>query len=225
MKYYILKQSIDLKEIGKAGMPQIEGIYEHHVDNPDYIFNAFKDHKKVDRNVLIPKARLRLKSTKITDILSGWGHGFTGRLLISDTLKNIIEKSKQHGVQFFYTTVFDFSGEKQFSYWLANVYIFFPEYIDYPKCEIWVATIDGKDKERVHVVSYTDFQQKSNQYAPREFEISKVALLENQIEYDFFALDKMPGVVSYFVSERLKNEIEKNACTGIEFISISVNEL
>jgi hypothetical protein len=217
MKYYSLEHSSDSKVIGKSAYPQTEGVYTH-IDNPQYFFNAFKENTKIDRVVEFPMAKIRRKSVKLTDLLSGSGYGFEKRLLISNKLKLVLDNTHFIGFQFFETKVFDFQMIQQYSYWLSNVYLFFPEYVDYSKSELWTDTFDGKGEERVFCDSYEEYQHKGNLYAPRKIYLRKVEFIESQIEHDFFALNNVYGAMSYYVSERLKEAIESAGCTGMKFI-------
>jgi hypothetical protein len=217
MQYFKIAASINPKQIGNT-YPQAEGVYTEHVDNPAYLFNAFRDFEKVDQEVLVPMAKLCKKSTNLTDMLSSGGYGLELRWLISDRLKAILENSKHLGYQYLSTTVYDFSGTAPFPYWLTNTWLFFPEYINYSQSELWLRGSGGVQQlERVYCDSYEDFERKTKLHAPVPIMIEKMVLDAGQIEYDLFAVNNVYGVIAHICSEKLKNEIETSGCTGIDF--------
>jgi len=217
MEYYLLRYSLDRKIIG-SDLPQLEGVYLTSVESPDFIGNTSVPNGEVSKTVERPLAKLRKKSTKLTDLMSVVGVGFLNNFLLSNRLKQIIEHSKNAGVQFFDTSVFSFNGDNPYLYWILNNHLSFPEYVDYKKSELWIRTVDGNGEEQVYCDSYEDYQRKKNLYAPRDMIFKRVEFIEEKVEYDFFALDNVYGSIAFYVSKNLKKFIEAEHCTGVEFI-------
>ena len=75
--------------------------------------------------------------------------------------------------------------------------------------------------------SFTEYKSKLKEVISNDeiMYIEKAELLENSIEVDFFSLKHLIGG-NFYVSEKLKQEIEVAGCTGIEFqpIELSYNE-
>ncbi len=220
MKYFKLNESTKEAVTGKS-YPQANGVYSISVDDKSWIHKEYKHFQKIEKDVRIPKAILAKKSTKLTDLLSGSGYGFSFRLLVSNKLKEILERQKQLGIQFLQTGVFDAKGEKEYNYWLVNCFIFFPEYVDFNKSELYVEEKGLSRGDRVYCDSIEDFEYKSKLYAPRRIRIGKYSLNESLVEYDFFVVNHVHGVIDWIVSEKLKNEIEAAGCTGIDFEEIN----
>jgi hypothetical protein len=217
MKYYRLKESIDPTVIGKI-YPQTEPYYPTNIEHPEYIFNAFKDFSKIDRNVIIPFAKLRKKSAKISDVMNCTGFGFSFRMLISDRLKTILENSNHLGCQFLPTKIYSFSGEEEFTYWLTNSFIFFPEYVDFKNSEIWLSRAVQTPKEKIYCDSFEQFEWEKKRHAPAPVQIGNFSINSGIVEYDFFAINEVTNIIAHCVSEDLKNKIEEAGCTGFEFV-------
>jgi hypothetical protein len=218
MNYFVVKASIDKKKIGPA-YPQAEPVYPVSVNDPAFIHNAAPLYTKIGHDVTVPMARITKKSTKLTDLLSAIGFGFTGRMLISDKLKTLLAAANHCGYQFFPTKVFDYANQPH-DYWLVNTYAFFPEYIDFQASPTWTESASGAKLERVYCDSYDDFEHKRTMMAPVPVVVHEFVLAERLIEYDLFAVNHVPGVVQHIISEKLKTILEKEGCTGIDYFPV-----
>jgi hypothetical protein len=216
MRYYRIRYSTETKIIGNT-FPQASGVFLYDINDPGYIHNAAKDYTEIKQNVIVPKAKVVGKSTKITDLMSCGSVGFSSRLLISDRLKIILEKNSQLGFQYFGTNVLDYSGKKEYGYWLLNSYVFFPEYIEFDKAVLFLDSLGIMKGERVYCDSFEDFEYKTKLHAPRGIYIENYTLNKELVEYDFFTVNYVAGVIHWIVSENLKNEIEAAGCTGIDY--------
>ena len=98
MKYYIIRQSLNLKIVGS--FPQaIEAKHNCDVWNePKFI--EHQELIKLDFVPIISNAILKTKS-KLTDLVSASGMGFTRKLLVSNKLKSVIESCANFDLQFF----------------------------------------------------------------------------------------------------------------------------
>ena len=100
-----------------------------------------------------------------------------------------------------------------------------PNFVDYNNSEIYLTNFGFQKIERIHFNSSNNFMEQTNQIRNRDanmgFLIEKLVLVKDEfIDEDFFILRQVEGGVGYFVSEKLKSEIEKANCTGIDFIPV-----
>lgn len=221
MKYYIIRQSLNLKIVGS--FPQaIEA--KHNCD----VWNEpkFIEHQELIKLDFVPitsNALLKSKS-KLTDLVSTSGMGFTRKLLVSNKLKSVIESYANFDVQFFEAPII------QKNSYINNYYILYVnksgvEFLDFKNADIYL--MDGlfDEKQKLLIDNYEDFLDQSRliekQGWPNNIKIKKIEIINGAS--DFFALNYVEGGVQYFVSENLKNEIEKAGCTGIEFQPSELN--
>lgn len=219
MKYFEIRNSLDLKEIGKY--PQVENAKAncHIWDDPQFIdrfgFN------RIDSEVITSNAILHERA-KITDLLSAFIVGFSLKLLISSKLKNILEKYSNSKFQFFNAPII-YKNEYYENYWLMHTHTFSYNYIDFAKSNFVLRkrkTGGGTYLENIEIKTIDDFKKVLN-YDLRSKRIHFLCnnvILKSAISEDFFSLRHVSGGFKHFVSEKLKEEIEKQNCTGIEFI-------
>lgn len=157
-------------------------------------------------------------SSKVNDLIMDGGP-ISMKLTISGKLKAIIEKYRRTGMQFYNIKVI--KKDIVFNdYWILNMYEFNQEYIDFKNCLI----NHRKKKEgggtttvQISLSSLSEFENELlNAKQNLESVIIEKLSLNNVIE-DFFILKYVNGGIGYYVSEKLKNEIEDACCTGIEF--------
>jgi hypothetical protein len=119
-------------------------------------------------------------------------------------------------------------------YWILNFHEFNYEYIDFPNSKIsYTRKADDYKityntiKEYISLKNFEQFEAKRLEAIAKEesLSIEKLNLLNQNIDEDFFMIKYVFGGL-YFVSEKLKKEIEDAGCTGIEFqpIELSLNE-
>lgn len=226
MKYYIIRESLDLKVVGKY--PQsIDAKHNCHVwDEPKFI--EHQELKPINFDPIISNAILH-KKAKITDLISPPGMGFTRKLLISGKIKSIIQKNvNDKDVQFFNSPVF-YENNIINDYWILYCTKPSPEFIDVTKSTIKIRKRKlegGTFLEEIFFENYPifEFYLFENNLEGKLF-FSNIHFLDN-VENNFFALRYVEGGIQYFASEKLKQEIEESGCTGIEFqpSHLSLNE-
>lgn len=226
MKYYILRESTDLKIVGH--FPQsIDAKHHCHVwDEPKFI--EHQELTPLNFEPIISNAILH-NQAKLTDLISTSGMGFTRKLLISGKLKNIIQNYINNiDVQFFQSPIF-YENNIIEDYWILYCNKSYSELIDVQQSTIKIRRRKpegGTIIENISFENYFDFElyMKENKLEGKLY-FSNIRLLDN-LEIDFFALKYVEGGVKYLVSEKLKKEIEGIGCTGIEFqpVELSHNE-
>jgi hypothetical protein len=229
MKYYSIRHTLNSKILGHY--PQIKDVkYNCHVyEEPKFVGHVF--FTKIDFEPIVANPILYSKSNQ-TDLLEQSGIGFSGKILISGKLRSILEKNRNTGLQFFQCSIFK-NGIENKDYWLLNMYEFNQEYIDFEKSVIHYEkhsedfNVSYKtDKIILNLKNEAEFMDyiKLAQVKAEVISIKNLSLYKN-IENDFFALRYVSGGL-FFVSEKLKKEIEEAGCTGIEFqpIELSYNE-
>lgn len=229
MKFYSIQHSLNKKILGNY--PQVkEIIYHCDVDNEPLFIDKFY-FEEINVKPIVANPVLYAKS-KLTDLIYLWHTGFTFVKLISGKLKVILENNRDNSLQFIQCSVFK-DGIEYKDYWLLNVFEFNHEYIDIENSKIYYEkhSDDFKisfktDKILLNVNNLSEFM-KHVEIAKVKTEIIGIENLKliNNINDDFFRLRYVFGQM-YFVSEKLKKEIEYAGCTGIEFqpVELSPNE-
>lgn len=222
MKYYQIKHSLQKKDFGNSYPQSQDSINNTDVllwEEPRHINNWFG--KKINFEPILSYPILN-KKARVTDLINSVI--YSSSLVISSKLKSILEKYTEEGVQYFKNTILH--NDKEYTdYWLLHPYQFNHEYIDFQN-----SIIDYKKKADDYKVSYktnlillsvntiSEFEEYL-EMARKKLEvitIQKLFLKEDIINKDFFVLRYAFGGM-FFVSEKLKQEIENAGCTGIEF--------
>lgn len=221
MKYYCINYSLNLKDVGS--FPQVEEA-NHNCniwDNPYFIENFH--FKEINFNPIVSNAILNKKS-KLTDLINAPIIGFSKKLLVSDKLKNILNKYRKTGVQFFLSNIF-YKNIRIENYWILNTYEINMEYIDFNNSVFYETENVFKYTNEIKINSIDEFIKVKNDIEvkgyPYGFIIDRIKLKDN-ITSDFFTLLHVEGGVKYIVSEKLKNHIERENCTGIEFMPVEM---
>ena len=90
--YYIINSSLNRKVIGIYPQAQKAHHNCHIWDEPRFIAHQYFD--KIDFEPIVSNAILE-KRAKLTDLISCPSIGFSSKLLISDKLKSILQKSRK----------------------------------------------------------------------------------------------------------------------------------
>ncbi len=226
IKYYSIETSLNEKIMGK--IPQIkEYVHNCDVENESRFIDKFI-FKKIEIQPILSNVVL-YANAKQTDFIDSYGSvGFDFSYLISDKFRNILDQFNTFGFQYFKTFVIQ--NRKNFeNYWQIKKYDFPLHFIDFKK-----STLIFKDRDiNRNVISETinfDGLKEFNLFAnnlhyPKMISFKDIYFTEN-MDLDFFALRYTEGGQRGIVSENLKNELEKNNITGIEFrpIELSLNE-
>jgi hypothetical protein len=222
IKYYSIENSLNEKLMGK--IPQIKE-FIHHCDidsDPNSIDKFIFD--KIEIQPILSNIVL-YANAKQTDFINTYGHvGFGFGNLISDKLKLILEDFNCYGFQFFKTYILQ-NNKKNDNYWQTNIYDFPYQFIDFKNTI--VSLKDGITRKVVsepsNINNLEDFQSLIHSLEfPISISLSNLSFNVN-MDLDFFTLRFFEnGGSNGIVSERLKNELEKNEITGIEFRPIEL---
>lgn len=211
--FYSIKESMNVKIVGKYF--QSENIAYNYGDDPKFLNNVYFE--KIDFTPITPVLILH-KKAKITDLISNVNGGSGTHLVMSEKLKNIIEKYRKEGLQFFKTSIIKDKMEID-NYFSLNMYIGNNGFIDFSKSTIKFRRYDPKiikSPEIIKVNSLIEFNELlENRNMFDEVSINNI-FLNDKVDEDFFMLRNVFGSL-FFVSEKLKQEIEDAGCTGIEF--------
>lgn len=227
MRYFCITNSLDSKIIGKYMQAEKAQYHCSVWDEPKFIEHIHFE--KIDFEPIVANAILYPKA-KVTDLISVVSMGFTLKLLMSGKLKSIFEKSRKSGLQFFKSDIIH-KGDIISDYWILNAYEVDMQFVDYEKSEIVSIKpkLDGGTylftEEIKTLKEFNIKKQEAEEFNPGSLYINKIHLIEN-IDQDLFVLLHVEGGAKYVVSEKLKNEIEDEGCTGIEFqpVELTLNE-
>lgn len=215
MNYYRIEESTDLKIIGTYPQAQ-KANHLVPVDNPLHLWKARKIGIKWDDNISIPEPIL-MKKARLTDLVSSVVTG--GNLIISNKLKEIITQANNNCIQFMQVAVI--YNEKKISYWILNPISFGFENIDFANTEIWLETYGNTKISQIPINDMEQFDEAKVKYKlPERISIARIEL-KKEVKNDLFVLRHTVSGSGYFVSEKLKNEIEEAGCTGIRFMGIN----
>lgn len=222
MKYFAIENSLNEKILGK--IPQVkEYIFHCDVEDEPTFIDKFI-FEKIEINPILSNVNL-YSNAKQTDFIDTYGYvGFGFGYLISNKFKDILNPFNVYGIQYFETYIIQ-KNQKFDNYWQTNIYDFPYQYIDFKKTTFFI-----KDSMKRKIISGSleihnldDFYKKIDSLKfPESISISNVSF-DTNMNLDFFSLRFFEnGGYKGIVSERLKNEIEKNEITGIEFRPIEI---
>lgn len=213
MNYYQISIDSNRKSVGLY--PQVSEA-EYPCSIYDLNFIGEMNLKKITNHVLLPVALLR-RGAKRTDIISASPVGLTTGLLISDKIKNILEKYINNNIQFFSVKLKH--KEQQFNYWIAHPYRTDIEQINFEESEIIRENLFGKEKEIITISSaeqFAELRKQKNKDIIWTYRVSKLVLKKNIID-NLFILDILYGGVKFIISDNVKKELEDAGCTGLAF--------
>ncbi len=211
--FYRIRPIFDEKITGINGSQAETALNPVDFDDPLHIRKW--NFKYIPDYVVIPIPKVKAKA-KFTDLMSVSFTGSSFKLTISDKLKVIIEKYSRDKLQYLPITV-QHKEKKRKGYWLTNILDFDNDKINYLKAEIVKRNYPLNNGFIIDVNNYSEYQkQKSLTEYPYSLYVRKIVLMSDLLE-NFIVLDNVYGGVGYYVSEKLKAEIEEAGCTGIEF--------
>jgi hypothetical protein len=186
------------------------------IDHPNFLGNSHFFLKEVDINVVISAKPILKRGAKRTDLLNGTVYGAMGKLLISSKLKGLLEKANHKSVQYIQTSITH--KEENFpSYWFTNPFDFNNELINFRNSTIEIEGVGGIKLRDISINNFEEYTSIANSLVmPERLSIKKL-VLQNNIQQDLILLIKVYGGIGYYVSEKLKQEIEATGCTGIVF--------
>lgn len=152
------------------------------------------------------------------------GGPLSSQLLVSGKLKSILERYRKSGFQCFQFNVIK-NKEVHNNYWTLHFYEFNDNFIDYKNSSI-IYEKHAEDYENSYRIEKIKLDINSGEELDhhikrtidnQETTTIKELRLNDNITENFFELKRVSGGIGYFVSEKLKTEIEEAGCTGIEF--------
>tara|TARA_R110001583_G_scaffold60219_13_gene179046 strand:- start:397 stop:1122 length:726 start_codon:yes stop_codon:yes gene_type:complete len=222
VKYFSIHNSLDERITGK--LPQVkEVVHNCHVwDDPNFI-DRFP-FKKIETVPILSNAVLFAEAEQ-TDLIETGGIGFSyGSMLISNRLKNLLEKHKCHGVQFFPASLIH-KNKKIENYWQSHIYDIPYGFLDFDEIDL---LLKDRDENGKPIKRYLERMGKDDFLNLKEsLKYPKMLFLKNlsfneEMDLDYFFLPNMEGTGYGIVSERLRKEMDKQNINGIEFKPIEV---
>jgi hypothetical protein len=214
--FYRIEPTLDETITGIDDAQSSSAIYPINIWDPIYI-NQWGN-TLIPDYVVLPIPKIKTKA-KLTDLMSVHFTGSSYRLTISSRLKEILEKNGHGNIQFIPITIY-YKKKYLSDYWLTNILSFDNEkVINYSQSLIFECHFTT-EINMITIKDYKDFKQNEIKLEwPNNLFIEKVVFKSN-VEQDFCTVERVSGGAGYFVSEKLKQEIESAGCTGIEFLPI-----
>ncbi|NJM79937.1 MAG: hypothetical protein HC854_10525 [Flavobacterium sp.] len=174
--------------------------------------------KKIDFKPILSNIILHTNA-KQTDFIDTYGNvGFSSGYLISNSFKMLLDKFNCYGFQFFKTYIIQNNLLNE-NYWQTNIYDFPFEQIDFKNSKFILNDRDNNRKIISEIITFKnidDFNVITSKITyPKTISFNNV-VFNKAIDLDFFSLKYSEGYKG-IVSERLKNIIEMEKLTGIEF--------
>jgi hypothetical protein len=212
--FYRIEPGLDEKVTGIDDVQSSSAIYPINIWDPIYI-NQW-GHTLIPDYVVLPIPKIKTKA-KLTDLMSVYFTGSSYRLTISSRLKEILEKNVHGNIQFIPITIY-YKKKYLSDYWLTNILSFDNENgVNYKHSLIFER--NGENKI-ITINNFEDFRKKQNELIwPNNLFIEKL-VFNKIIDEEVCTIERVRGGAGYFVSEKLKQEIELAGCTGIEFLPI-----
>lgn len=224
MKYYSIQNSANKKILG-IHEPYKKVIHTVSVNDSIHLGKHFLGLVNYVPEIPI----LELKSeAKILDLMIGPSAiGFTNKLIVSSKLKEILEENNATKIQFFELNLIK-NGKNIEGYFVMHPTKENLDSVDFKNSDIYISNaVQSIDK--VGIKSVLHFQQlredlQTNGYKGRSIALLFIEnlILKKEIERNLIYLNHLRNYGPFLVSEKLKNEIEKNNCTGIEFLPLGV---
>jgi hypothetical protein len=212
--FYRIEPTLDETITGIDDAQSSSAIYPINIWDPIYI-NQW-GHTLIPDYVVLPIPKIKTKA-KLTDLMSVYFTGSSYRLTISSRLKEILEKNVHGNIQFIPITIY-YKKKYLSDYWLTNILSFDNENgVNYKHSLIFER--NGENKI-ITINNFEDFRKKQNELIwPNNLFIEKL-VFNKIIDEEVCTIERVRGGAGYFVSEKLKQEIESAGCTGIEFLPI-----
>ena len=226
MKYFAIESSLNEKLMGK--IPQVKK-FKHNcnIDEESNFIDNFI-FEKIEIQPILSNVVL-YSNAKQTDLIDTLGDvGFNFGYLISDKFKQILEQYNCYGFQFFKTSIIQ-NNQENFNYWQTNIYDFPFHFIDYKKTSFLLKDRDVNRNVISEIIKFNDlneFKSFVNKIHYPKMLFFKDVSFNGNMHLDLFALRYTEDAHKGIVSERLKNELEKNYISGIEFkpLELSIYE-
>jgi hypothetical protein len=213
MQYYELGYSLNPAEVGTT-YPQSH-IARHPVPDDDPRYLGRRDVGQFLRHILLPEPVVH-PDAKISDLLSVVA---TWRMVMSGKLKKVFEQFAQPDQIQFLPTKVHYIVE-QYDYWMLNPMHFNMDAIDFLASETWLCGIGDMPIEKLNldsIASYQDYRHLVK--LPERLVIKKLVLL-NEPGADFLQLKDVKAGIQYYVSERFRQQVLNENCTGVKFTKL-----
>lgn len=215
-KWYRVRESTDPKIIGPVNSQT--AFAQTPVDSRHPLLSKnIRNTYVPDVSTVITMKPILEKKAILTDLISGSANGVGAvQLMISTRLKEILERYTDGNIQYFPLTVL-YQNVEINSYWLTNAYAFNPEWVDFEKSVVRLNNYEDSSKSRdIEIETLEQFNSLVDRLSwPEAVTIKELAL--HCPEKDIFVLNRVTGGIGYYVSEKVKFEIEDKGCTGIDF--------
>jgi hypothetical protein len=213
--FYRIEYSLEEKVTGIDDAQSSSAIYPVNIWDPIYI-NQWR-HTLIPDYVVLPIPKIKAKAN-LTDLMSVFFTGSGGRLTISNRLKEILEKYSHGNIQFIPLTIY-YKRKYLSGYWLTNILSFDNEKaINFNQSIISVgdSVVLGQNAI-ISIDSYAEYNSILLKLEwPNSLFIEKL-MLKKIVDENVCTIEWISGGVGYFVSEKLKEEIESAGFTGIKF--------
>jgi hypothetical protein len=220
MKYYRLVEDFSKK---------VTGTYPSFI--PEESFGDIEPSKRInwkgsmileDEEVEIPKLQLKRKTSKPTNLLPALSGGFGMCLIVDDKLKTILENAKTSHFRYFPTTLKMFNSNETLPYWFIKSIRPFYDIIDIGNCIFKEGGQNFSNPDNRKIRIFNNINELYISLSNKEIIVKYHPDFRNDVDIDFFAIDRInDSAVSFYVSEKLKEEIEKEKLTGMKFIAIN----
>jgi len=212
--YYQIKPLLNQKVTGIDGDQSNTGIYPNDVySNPLYILQW--NFNKVPENIITPIPKLKSKA-KLTDLLSVYNIGTGTRLTISSKLKNILEQYQNGSLEFIPIKML--KGIREINgYWMSNALISDNDKLDFKKSEFEISNSGISKIKDISISSFKEYTEIKSQLNYPEVLFIRKPIISKDTKNHILILKDVNGAIGYFISEFLKQEIEKLACSGVDF--------
>lgn len=221
MEYFRIRHTLKVTELGHY--PQVKSIkYNCNVATESKFIQHYY-FKKINITPCVANPILYSTSKK-TDLIERLGIGFSHRLLMSRKLKDILFNYSKDDVQYFQCSIYHKNVEDK-NYWIMNPYKFRQEFINFDKSETCLRIRKPEGGTKLipfDVLTLIEFEKKRELFKKEMSFLNVYTLILENVNKDFFILAGVEGGIGYFVSEKLKNEIENAQCTGIEFQPLDI---
>lgn len=226
MKYYRLYNSAEVKDVGHA--PQItEGLFEEKYDHPKAL-NRLLFNQQINPDTIIPQGKMHNKA-KLTDLMSV--SFLSNQFFVSDKLKNIFQEFNIEGVQFAKSSIYSKSGTRM-NFNIIHPYFSNIACLDVRRSEFYFTNI--MVNKYISQIQFTSIDEYLRAYKKNQADAPRVGfpnfqpLVIKTISFipdcslDLFSVFGINyGGVGYFVSERLKQKVLEEKCTGVIFKDIN----
>lgn len=218
MNYYVVKDSLDEKIVGKDFPQAYKFIKGYNPDAPNALFSLYTFRESFPNYIPELDGIMLAGSAKLTDFVS---NSFSSDLfIISEGVKEVLEKFHLCPHQFYPLGLY--KRKVKYDYYLLYIVSNYIDYVDFPKTTfIEYNLVSGKMFGDISVNSKDELFRKREEIEEREG-ISQT-VWGNRIEMndlfdkelDFFSITTIDGEL--YISERLKNVIEAEGLAGWDF--------